>query len=172
VERVGTSCRVPPVRGPGASQMIDEHPWGTTSHAAAIAFLPASVGKLLYDDRLAHGHDLVGKSAVQALAVGGQFAFSGGFTSPAGLVAPALLPPGSAFTALLRPAPLVVVRHRLAARLCRSILRWRRRMARASGRSSAHSGSKRASACCGTMAILEGPRSRPMVSVPTVCFGL
>ena len=108
--RVGTSCRVPPVRGPGASEMVDEHPWGTTSHAAAIAFLPALIGNLLSDDGIANPHDLVSESAMQALPVGGQLALAGRFAESSGLGAPALLPPGSAFAALLGPTPLVVVR--------------------------------------------------------------
>ena len=109
MERVGTSCRVPPVRGPGASQMVDQHPWGTTSHAAAIAFLPAFIGNLLGDDGIADPHDLVHESSVQALAVGGQLAFSRGFTPPTDLIAPALLPSGSAFAAFLWTALVIIV---------------------------------------------------------------
>src|SRR5215467_5578479 len=41
VVRVETSCRVPPGRSPGASEMVDEHPWGAKSHASAIANLSA-----------------------------------------------------------------------------------------------------------------------------------
>src|SRR5260221_2555177 len=93
----------------GASQMVDQHPWGTTSHASSIAFLPAFIGNLLGDDGSADPHDLVHESAVQALAVGRQLAFSRGFTPPADLIAPALLPPGSAFAALLWTALFVVV---------------------------------------------------------------
>jgi hypothetical protein len=100
---------VPPVLNNGASEMVDEHPWGTQSHASAIAFLPASVGKLFGDDRVAAPHDLVHKPAMQTPAVGGQPALAGRLAASAGLVAPALLPPGSAFAALLGPAPLVVV---------------------------------------------------------------
>src|SRR6266481_3243501 len=77
----------------GALQVVNEHPWGTTSHASAIAFLPAFIGNLLANDGVAHGHDLVSEPAMQALAVGGQLALSGRFAAPAGLVAAALLPP-------------------------------------------------------------------------------
>src|SRR5260221_8577589 len=93
----------------GALQVVNEHPWGTTSHASAIAFLPAFIGNLLANDGVAHGHDLVSEPPMQALPVGGQLAFFGRFAAPAGLVAAALLPPGSAFAALLGPAPLIVV---------------------------------------------------------------
>src|SRR5579864_415416 len=93
----------------GALQVVDEHPWGTTSHAAAIAFLPASVGNLLGDGRVAAPHDLVNHLPMQALAVGRQSALAGRLAASGGLVAPALLPPGSTFGALLRTASLVVV---------------------------------------------------------------
>ncbi len=49
-------------------------------------------------------HDLVDELAVQALAVCGQLALPGRFAPSAGLVAVALLPPGSAFAALLGTA--------------------------------------------------------------------
>src|SRR5215472_10286007 len=76
----------------GASEMVDEHPWGAKAHASAVAFLPAFVGNLLGDDRVASPHDLVRESAVQALAVGGQLALFGRFAAPDDLVAPALFP--------------------------------------------------------------------------------
>src|SRR5690348_9089506 len=74
VVRVGTSCRVPPVRGPGASHACDQHPWGTTSHTLAVALLPAFIGNLLDDDCVADPHDLVHQVAMQTLAMGGQLA--------------------------------------------------------------------------------------------------
>ncbi len=46
---------------------------------------------------------------MQALAVGCKLALAGRLAASAGLVAAALLPPGSAFLALLRTTPLVVV---------------------------------------------------------------
>jgi hypothetical protein len=51
--------------------MVYEHPWGMKSHALAKPLLPALVGNLLGTNVVAHGHDLVDESAVQALAVGG-----------------------------------------------------------------------------------------------------
>ena len=93
----------------GASQMVDEHPWGTKSHASAVALLPASVGYLLGDDGVAHGHDLVDHLPVQALAVGRQLALAGRLAPSDGLVALALLPGGSSLAAFLHAATLVVV---------------------------------------------------------------
>ena len=93
----------------GASEMVDEHPWGTTSHAAAIAFLPAFVGNLFGEDGVAHTHNLMDHTPMQALAMGSQPALFGCFAAPAGLVAPALLPAGSAFGAFPGPPLLVVV---------------------------------------------------------------
>src|SRR5260370_7612760 len=93
----------------GALQMVDEHPWGTTSHASSVAFLPRFVSNLFEDDRVAHTHNLMDHTPMQALAVGSQLALFGRFAASADLVAPALLPAGSAFAALLRTAPLIVV---------------------------------------------------------------
>ena len=97
------------MRGPGTSQMVDEHPWGTQSHASAIAAMPAFVGNLFAEDGVAYGHDLMGEPPMQALPVGGQLAFFGRFAAPARLIATALLPSGSAFLALGGPALFVVV---------------------------------------------------------------
>src|SRR5262249_21253053 len=44
--RVETSIRVPPLRGPGASQQLDEHPWGAQSDAFAILLLPRFIADL------------------------------------------------------------------------------------------------------------------------------
>src|SRR5260370_15720234 len=93
----------------GALQMVDQHPWGTQFHALAVAFLPAFVGKLLGEDGLAHRYNLVGQLPMQALAVGHKLALPGRLAPPSCLVAVALLPAGSAFLALLRTAPLVIV---------------------------------------------------------------
>jgi len=92
VERVGISCRVPPVRGPGASQHLDEHPWSTQPHAPSVAFLPAFVGNLLGDQGVAHCHQLMDLAPMQALAMGCQLALFGRFASPGGLVAFAAFP--------------------------------------------------------------------------------
>ena len=79
----------------GASQLVDEHPWSSQSHAFSILFLPASIGELLGEDGVAHGHDLVGQTPMQALAMGRELALSGRLAAPAGLVALALLPAGA-----------------------------------------------------------------------------
>src|SRR5260221_9157315 len=89
--------------------MVDEHPWGTQSHASAIAFLPASVGNLFGEDSVAHGHNLVHESAMQALAVSGQLALFGCFTASGDLVTTALLPGGAPFASLLGPTLLVIM---------------------------------------------------------------
>ena len=68
--RVGTSIRVPPVRGPGASEVCYQHPWGAKTHAPSVLFLPALLGNLFGEDRVAHTHDLVDQPAMQALAMG------------------------------------------------------------------------------------------------------
>jgi hypothetical protein len=53
-----------------------------------------------------------------------------------------------------------------------AIWRCNRRIACASGTSSSQNCSSRASPPRGTLAMVEGPRSSPMVSVPTRCLGL
>ena len=93
----------------GAFEVCYQHPWSTKSHALAVAFLPAFVGKLLGDDGVAHRRDLVSQSAMQALAVGRQPALAGRLAPPADLVATALLPAGSTSAAFPGPTPLVVV---------------------------------------------------------------
>ncbi|HEX4203410.1 MAG TPA: hypothetical protein VHZ51_04275, partial [Ktedonobacteraceae bacterium] len=79
---MGTSSRVPPVRGPGASEVFDKHPWGAQTHALAILFLPRSVGNLFEHDGSAHGHDLMDPLAVQALAVSRKPALLFGLAPP------------------------------------------------------------------------------------------
>ena len=108
MERVGISCRVPPVRGPGASQHLDEHPWSTQPHAPSIAFLPAFVGNLLGDYGVAHGHQLMYLAPMQAPAMGSQLALFGRFASPAGLVAFAGFPDEFVLAALF-DAPLFII---------------------------------------------------------------
>jgi hypothetical protein len=67
------------VRGPGASQQLDEHPWSPQPHTLSVLFLPACVGKLLGDNRLAHRHQLMDFAPMQALAMGSQLALFGRF---------------------------------------------------------------------------------------------
>jgi hypothetical protein len=86
---------VPPVRGPGAPQSLNEHPWSAQSHAFAILFLPCLITDLFEDDGVAHAHDFMRHASVQALAVRCQFAFSLCLT-PAG--APVVVTPGARFT--------------------------------------------------------------------------
>ena len=93
----------------GAFQMCYQHPWGAKSHALAITAMPALIGDLLGDDGMAHGRDLVNQPPMQALAVGCQPALAGRLAPSGGLVAFTLLPPGSTFTALGGPTPLVIV---------------------------------------------------------------
>src|SRR5215469_3388242 len=97
---------MPPVRGPGASEDRYEHPWGSQSHAAAKLARPAAVRDLFGDDRLAHGHDLVGQLAMQALALGGQFPFLRGQPTARRLIALAVVP---CLAALFAAALLVIV---------------------------------------------------------------
>jgi hypothetical protein len=96
---VGTSIRVPPVHGPGASQVLNEHPWCPKAHALAVLFLPAFVGNFLKEDCVAHCNDFMGLFAMQTLAMGSQFALFFRFCAPGLLIALALLPrqvlPGS-----------------------------------------------------------------------------
>jgi len=92
----------------GASQMVDQHPWGAKSRASSVAFLPRFVGNLFEDDGVAHTHDLMDHTPMQALAMGGQLALFGRFAPPGDLVATALLPGGTPFAALLGP-PLLVI---------------------------------------------------------------
>ena len=80
------------MRGNGASQQLDEHPWGAESHTLAKLLRPRAIGNLFGDDGGAHGHDLVDEAAMQALAVGGKPAFSGRLTPPGGKIPLALFP--------------------------------------------------------------------------------
>src|SRR5258707_12742365 len=93
----------------GASQMVDQHPWGAKSRASSVAFLPRFVGNLFEDDGVAHTHDLMDHTPMQALAMGGQLALAGRFAAPGDLVATALLPGGTPFAALFGPPLLVIV---------------------------------------------------------------
>src|SRR5215469_14587214 len=83
---------VPPVRGPGASQELHEHPWGAESHALAKLLLPGAIGDLFGDDRLAHRHDLVDEAAMQTFTVRGESALAGRFAPPGGQIPQARLP--------------------------------------------------------------------------------
>ena len=75
---VEISPRVPPVRGPGASQEFNEHPWGAKAHTPAKLLRPRTVGNLFGENGGAHGHDLMGEAAMQAFAMGRQPPFAGG----------------------------------------------------------------------------------------------
>jgi hypothetical protein len=72
--RVETSIRVPPVRGPGASQQLDEHPWGAQSDAFAILLLPRFIADLFKNDGVPHCDHLMDKPPMQALAMSRQLA--------------------------------------------------------------------------------------------------
>jgi len=93
----------------GALEVLDKHPWCSQSHALAVLFLPRFVGNPFENDRVAHRHDLVDLSPMQALAVSRQFAFSAGFPAPRLLVAPAVFPPQTLLAVLLDPTLFIVV---------------------------------------------------------------
>jgi hypothetical protein len=80
------------VRGPGASEHRYKHPWGPQSYASPIAFLPRPVRNLFEEDGVPHCHDLMHLTSMQALAMGSELAFSGGFALPGFLVARAAFP--------------------------------------------------------------------------------
>jgi len=96
------------VRGPGASEVLYKHPWGTKTHALAVQFLPTLVGNLFGDDRVAHRDDLVDLAPMQTLAVGGAFALLGRFAAARFLVA-AACPPVELLLALLLDATLLII---------------------------------------------------------------
>ncbi len=156
----------------GASEHLYKHPWCSQSYALAILPLPRFVRDLFQNDRVADRDDLMHVLAMQTPAMGGQLAFSGRLASACALVALARLPAQLFLPLLLDATALVIVRLRLAARLCRSIRRCRRPMAWAPEASSSQKSESLASPARGTSAIVDGPRSAPMMSLPTVCFFL
>ena len=93
----------------GASQAVYKHPRGSKPDTLAIALLPTFVGDLFQVNGVAHPHDLVGQTAVQALAMSGQLAFPGGLASPRALVAAARLPVQAPLAALAGATSRVVV---------------------------------------------------------------
>jgi hypothetical protein len=109
----------------GASQLLDEHPWCPKAHALAVLFLPACVGNFLQEDRVAHGHDLMGLFALQTLAMSSQFALFFRFGAPGLLIALALLPRQLLLGSLLDATCGVIVVG-IGARRWRSIFRCRR----------------------------------------------
>ena len=68
--------------------------------------MPGAVRNLLGDDRVAHGHDLVGQLAMQALALGGESAFLVGQPTARRLVPLAVVP---GLAALVAASLLVIV---------------------------------------------------------------
>jgi hypothetical protein len=65
---------MPPVRGPRAFQSLKEHPWGMSTHAFPILFLPGFVGEFFGDDGLACSHNLMHEPTMQTLAMSGSCA--------------------------------------------------------------------------------------------------
>ena len=60
--------------------------------ALAKLFLPDPIRKVLCDDGMIQCHDLMDHDAMQALAMGGEFALAGGFAPTAGHSALAVFP--------------------------------------------------------------------------------
>jgi hypothetical protein len=112
--RVETSIRVPPVRGPGASQQLDEHPWGAQSDAFAILLLPRFRADLFKNDGVPHCDNLMDKPPMQALAMRRQLALLRCLPAPRLLIGLAAFPhhlpfPSCLAAGLLDAAPRVVV---------------------------------------------------------------
>src|SRR5579884_3674330 len=82
-----------------------EHPWCPKSYAPAILLLPCGKRSLFDLDRVADCNDIVGKLAVETLAMSGQFALSVSVLSSRGLIALRILP----LLFALFDAPLCVV---------------------------------------------------------------
>jgi len=93
----------------GASEHFYKHPWSPKSYASPKAFLPRLIRNLFEEDGGPHGHELMHVPSMQALAMGGELAFSGGFALPGFLVARAAFPDHLLLAALLDAALLVVV---------------------------------------------------------------
>src|SRR5258708_33274966 len=93
----------------GASQHLNEHPWGTKTHTLAVQFLPTLVRNLFGDDRVAHRDDLVDEASMQTLAMGGEFALFGRFAASRFLVALAVPPVEPLLALLLNATSLIVV---------------------------------------------------------------
>ncbi len=92
-----------------ASQVVYQHPWGTHTHALAIAFLPASISNLFDTNVVADSDNLVDKPSMQALAMGSKLAFLVCQSSPCGEIALAILPGTASLAMLLDTAFFVVV---------------------------------------------------------------
>src|SRR5215471_503892 len=92
-----------------ADQMRYKHPWCAQSHAPTILLLPSFEGGLFYLDRIAHLCDGMCQVAMQTLAVGCQFALSGGVLPPARFVPLALFPEQAGFTVFLNAPQLIIV---------------------------------------------------------------
>ena len=101
---------MPPVRGPGASQLYYKHPWSSFAHTSSELLLPCSIGVLFEDDGVTHRGKLMGELAMQTLAMGGACAAGGGVLAPGALIPPAVLPAQRLLlAALLHAPPLIVV---------------------------------------------------------------
>jgi hypothetical protein len=93
----------------GASQQLNEHPRGPKSHAATILFLPRLIADFLQDDGVAHPHDLMHLPAMQAFAVGCQFAFLFRLATAGPLVSATVLPREALLALFLDPPFLIIV---------------------------------------------------------------
>jgi hypothetical protein len=100
---------MPPVRGPGASQEVYEHPWGAKPNAFAKLFLPGTVRDLLGDDCVAYGDHLVDQASMQTFALGRQFPLAGGFAPPGGQIPFTVFPRQALLAALFDPPTLIIV---------------------------------------------------------------
>jgi hypothetical protein len=97
------------VRGPGALQVVNEHPWGPKAHAFAVTFLPTFIGDHFQVNSVAQPHDLMHQATMHTLAMRFQFAFFGRFAPPGGLVASAVFPDQPFPATLLGTTSLIVV---------------------------------------------------------------
>jgi hypothetical protein len=93
----------------GALQKCYKHPWCAKAHAFSITLLPAFIGNLFENDRVAHCDDLMDLFAMQALAVGRQLAFFFRFAPTCLLVALARLPVQPPLALLPDTAPFIIV---------------------------------------------------------------
>ena len=97
------------MRGPGALQHLDEHPWSAKPHIFSVLLLPPFVGHLFHDDGVAHPHDFMDLATMQTLTMSGEFAFFGRLAPPGGQIALAVLPVKSLLASLLRATLVIVV---------------------------------------------------------------
>jgi hypothetical protein len=93
----------------GAFEQCYEHPWSAKAHTFAKLLRPRPIGHFFGDDGLAHGHDLVDETAMQALAVSSEPAFAGGFAPPGSQKALTVLPCQAPLPLFLDPPLLIEV---------------------------------------------------------------